>query len=86
MKQRDTLAAKLSNFVGAFDASEMTATEVAEYGVKKLGLKCTSGSEAAVLEGYLHNRPAPTDEVGYSLDSSRESNADNVLSFFTNAA
>ncbi|CAB4132167.1 Uncharacterised conserved protein UCP029215 [uncultured Caudovirales phage] len=60
IKQRDELAASLSRFIGTFNASEMTHGEVAEYGVKKLEISAPKGSEAAVLQGYLHGRKAPT--------------------------
>lgn len=53
---RDTLASKLSEFVGTFDSATMTAAQVAEYGVKKLGVPCTKGSERIALDAYLHGR------------------------------
>lgn len=71
VKNRDALYGRLSGFVGAFDHSEMTTEEVAEYGVEKLGLKCAKGSEMAALDGYLHGRTLPHEEVGYSLDSAQ---------------
>ena len=54
--RRDDMAAKLSRFVGAFDHSTMTAGDVARYGVKKLGIPCDTGHEAAALGAYLYNR------------------------------
>ena len=53
---RDTLASKLSEFVGTFDSATMTAAQVAEYGVKKLGVPCTKGMERIALDAYLHGR------------------------------
>lgn len=50
---RNALAEKLSNHVGVFDHSELTLSEVAKYGVKKLGLSCKPGQEEAVLNGYF---------------------------------
>lgn len=50
---RDKLAERVSQHVGAFDASEMTASEVAAYGVEKLAIPCAKGQEIAALEGYL---------------------------------
>lgn len=54
--RRDALAKKLSPFVGAFDASEMTEQEVAKYGADKLDLKAPAGAELAYINGYLTNR------------------------------
>ncbi len=68
IKQRDELARKISQHVGAFDHSEMTVSEVAAYGVKKLGLKCPDGTEAVALDGYFTNRVAPSAEIGFALD------------------
>lgn len=53
ISQRDTLAQKLSAHVGTFDSAAMTLAEVAKYGVKKLGIVCGKGEEAAVLTGFL---------------------------------
>lgn len=57
MARRDALAEQLSHHIGAFDHREKTLEEVAKYGVEKLGITCTDGSEEAVLLGYLHARP-----------------------------
>lgn len=53
ISQRDALAEKLSQHIGAFDHKEKTLGEVAAYGVQKLGLKCKSGHEESLLAGYL---------------------------------
>jgi hypothetical protein len=53
LARRDDLAKKISLHIGAFDHSEKTLSEVAEYGVKKLGLKCNKGHEEAVLSGFF---------------------------------
>lgn len=53
ISQRDALANRLSKHVGTFDHAELTLDEVAQYGVKKLGLKCPRGHEHSVLLGYL---------------------------------
>jgi len=50
---RDSLAKRLSHHIGTFDHSDKTLKEVAEYGVKRLGLKCKKGHESSILEGYL---------------------------------
>jgi hypothetical protein len=51
--QRDALASKLSRHIGTFDHKEKTLSEVAAYGVRKLGLTCKRGHEESVLQGYL---------------------------------
>jgi hypothetical protein len=65
--KRDALASSLSNHIGAFDHADKTYDEVAQYGVEKLGIKCDKGQEAAVLNGFLHNRT--TDSGHVTLDS-----------------
>ncbi len=72
--RRDALAKQLSVHVGTFDHAEMTEAEVAEYGVKKLGLQAPKGSEAAMLAGYLKAAPAP--KVATAADAS---NGDNFV-------
>lgn len=53
---RDSLAGKLSEFVGTFDSAKMTTAEVAAYGVTKLGIPCTKGTERVALDAWLHGR------------------------------
>ncbi len=53
---RDALASKVSEFVGTFDSSRMTASQVAEYGVKQLGIPCTKGAERIALDAWMHGR------------------------------
>jgi len=50
---RDALAKKLSAHIGTFDHANKTFEEVAQYGVKKLGLHAAKGAEQHVLSGYL---------------------------------
>lgn len=87
IRERDALATKLSNFTGAFDASEMTVSEVAAYGVEKLGLKVAKGSERVALDGYLHGRNAPTEDAGFgfAIDSSSGSTGGAVDKFLAGA-
>lgn len=63
---RDELATKLAGHIGTFDHKEMTLAEVATYGVEKLGLKVEKGAERIALDGFLHNRTAPSDLPHYS--------------------
>jgi len=58
ISRRDELAQRLSKHIGVFDSSSMTLSEVAKYGVKKLGLSCKKGMHSAVLDGYLAGRRA----------------------------
>ena len=57
---RDQLAGRLSQFTGTFDSSEMTADEVAVYGVEKLGIPHQKGSEVQAVESWLHGRQPPS--------------------------
>lgn len=89
IKQRDQLAAKISDFHGAFDASEMTLVEVAKYGVEKFGLKVADGQETVALDAYLTNRQPPASETAFSLaalDSKEKDGATSVVDFFSKAA
>lgn len=70
VSERDALANKLSQHIGAFDHSDKTLAEVAAYGVEKLGIKCPAGTERVALDGFLHNRQSAQDGVGFALDNS----------------
>ena len=78
ISQRDNLANRLSTHVGTFDHSEKTVEEVAAYGIEKLGIPCTEGSEVPAIEAWLHNRPAPQTirHQSYAADSANNSVAD----------
>ncbi len=65
--RRDVLAGRLSEFVGAFDHSAMTESQVAAYGVTKLKLPLVKGQEVAVLQGYLFGRKAPKDDIAITV-------------------
>src|SRR5690606_9053341 len=54
LAEKNSLVDRLKPFVGVFDHAEMTFSEVAEYGVQKLGIKnAPKGSEAVALDAYL---------------------------------
>ncbi|MCL6376770.1 DUF2213 domain-containing protein [Pectobacterium brasiliense] len=75
MRQRDSLAEKLSWHVGTFDAAEMTTADVAAYGVKKLGISAPKGQEMTFLQGYLDGAAATATKAGQhvvTLDSADE--------------
>ena len=65
---RDSLASKLSGFVGTFDHARMTVQQVAEYGVKKLGVPCNHGTERVAVEAYLHGRTPDHKQPTVALD------------------
>jgi hypothetical protein len=77
--ERNKLAERLSWHVGTFDSAAMSLDEVAQYGIKKLGLTCKPGQENAVLEGYLAgarvSKPLP------SMDSSKNGEVNQVDAF-----
>lgn len=82
--KRDKLAARLSPFVGTFDASEMTTAQVAKYGAEKLGLKVEAGHEVAALDGYLHNRTSqisrPASSFGLDAAATSDKSVSDYLS------
>lgn len=71
ISQRDALAKQLAPHIGTFDHSEKTLAEVAQYGIKKLGLTAAKGHESAVLSGYLAAAKKPVPQA--ALDSKRAS-------------
>ena len=64
--KRDQLAEKISQHVGTFDHKSMTLDDVVAYGCDKLGIKADKGLQAAMLEGYLHAKPAGTPAASVS--------------------
>lgn len=64
---RDRMASQVSHLVGAFDHSEMTAEDVAKYGLKKVGIAATAGNAIASWQAYAHGR-TPT-QVTFAMDS-----------------
>lgn len=70
---RDALAGKVSQFVGTFDHARMTPVQVAEYGVKKLGIPCAKGSERIALDAWMHGRKPEHQKIVFAADSSVKS-------------
>lgn len=66
---RDALASKVSGFVGAFDSARMTVDQVAQYGVKKLGIPCATGQERVALDAWLHGRQPEHKKPTFAADS-----------------
>lgn len=56
LANRDALAKQVTQHVGVFDSSGMTADGVAQYAVEKLGIKCTKGHEAIALDAWMQGR------------------------------
>lgn len=80
--KRNALAEQISAHFGTFDHAEMSLTEVAVYGVEKLGLKAEKGQEQAVLSGFLHNRPVPHQSTTLGFDAANTaSGAGEVASY-----
>jgi hypothetical protein len=69
ISNRDALAQKLSNHIGTFDHTSKTYDEVAQYGVKKLNLKCVPGHEVSMIEGYLAAAKSATFARSAAMDA-----------------
>lgn len=65
--KRDALAKSLARHVGSFTFDSMTVDQVAQYGVKRLGIKCAKGVEAVALDAWMQGRKADADKV--TMDS-----------------
>ncbi|MDX3877611.1 DUF2213 domain-containing protein [Achromobacter denitrificans] len=62
--ERDALVKRVTPFIGAFDSALLvSADHVAQYAVKKLGLKAQDGAELAVLQGYLQAAKSDADKI-----------------------
>ena len=70
---RDVLAGKVSQFFVTFDHARMTPAQVAEYGVKKLGIPCAKGSERVALDAWMHGRTPEHKKAVFAADSSAKS-------------
>lgn len=67
--ERDSLAHKLTPFLGVFDHAAMTKQQVAEYGVDKLGIQCGKGNEAIALDAWMQGRVPDSQKVTVTMDS-----------------
>ena len=78
--EKQDLAAKASQIVGAFDHSDLDAGGVAKYALEKMGVACDSGSELAMFKGVLAARQTPTFTVdhGTASDSADAAKSDNL--------
>lgn len=69
ISKRDQLAKRVSEYVGTFDHTGMTADQVAEYGVKKLGITCGKGHESIALDAWMQGRKPEREQVTTAMDS-----------------
>lgn len=67
--ERDSLAHKLTPFIGVFDHATMTKQQVAEYGVDKLGIQCGKGNEAIALDAWMQGRVPDSQKATATMDS-----------------
>ncbi|NIA43865.1 MULTISPECIES: DUF2213 domain-containing protein [Providencia] len=66
--ERDSLAHKLTPFIGVFDHATMTKQQVAEYGVDKLGIQCGKGNEAIALDAWMQGRVPDSQKATVTMD------------------
>lgn len=66
---KSDLVGRLTPVVGVFDHSRMTCSEVAAYGVEKLGLTAPKGTEAVALDMYLRGRSENSRPAARAADS-----------------
>lgn len=64
VSKRNALAENLSQVIGVFDHTDKSLDEVAQYGIKKLGLIAPKGQEHAVLMGYFSGRDSGLQGTG----------------------
>ena len=81
--EKQDLANRAAQIVGAFDHSDMDAKGVAKHALSKMGVACDSGDELASFKAILAVRQAPTFTVDYgnasdSADSAKSENLDKM--------
>ena len=79
---RDALANQVTQHVGVFDHSRMTADGVAKYAVDKLGIKCAKGSEAIALDAWMQGRKPAHETI--ARDSSPKTGDDSAHALWGN--
>ena len=77
---RDALAKQVTQHVGVFDHSRMTADGVAKYAVDKLGIKCAKGNESIALDAWMQ-AAKPLHET-IARDSAPKTGADSAHSLW----
>lgn len=78
--EKQDLANRAVQIVGAFDHADMDAQGVAKHALTKMGVACDSGQELAMFKGVLAARKAPTFTVdrGNALDSADSAKSENL--------
>jgi len=79
--KRDALARQVSDYVGTFDASEMTAQDVAAYAVGKLNIPAQKGQEVTAVTAWLHGRTPARVTQGAGFDSAEIKTTGKVADF-----
>ncbi len=59
--RRDDLARRVARHIGTFDCSAMDEQQVAEYAVRKIGLRVNKGHELTAVGVYLGSKKAPSE-------------------------
>lgn len=77
---RDALASQVTQHVGVFDHSRMTADGVAKYAADKLGIKCAKGSEAIALDAWMQGRKPAHETI--ARDNAPKTGADSAHSLW----
>jgi len=76
--QKQKLHDQLKSHIGSFDHLEMSLSDVAMYGAKKLGMSCDGKDALATVNGYLAAAKVDKGVVSNSMDTM--DNADNSVS------
>ncbi|AUG84944.1 hypothetical protein MAELSTROM_24 [Pseudoalteromonas phage Maelstrom] len=78
--EKQDLANRAAQIVGAFDHTDMDAKGVAKHALTKMGVACDSGDELATFKGVLVARKTPTFTVdkGNALDSADSAKSDTL--------
>ncbi len=78
--EKQELANRAAQIVGAFDHADMDAQGVAKHALAKMGVACDSGDELASFKAILAVRKAPTFTVdhGNALDSADSAKSENL--------
>lgn len=69
INERNDLAKKVINVIGAFDYNTMNKTQIAEYAIGKLGIACDSAEPVSMLTGFL----LAQEKVNYVSDGAQDS-------------
>jgi len=82
--KREELAGRLRPHIGSFDSSKMNHQDVAEYGIKALGLSSDvqKGSEISSINAYL--KAKNVDSAHNAFDSKVEVKSDQISKYLSN--